>query len=99
MDANPTPATLVDLDAIRARLAAIERPWLLNDVYPMFTCNNADLLDFVKNAPADVAALVAEIERLRALVDELKLECDYLNEGSTGWREPIDHPRNKPKSG
>lgn len=59
-----TPA---DLAAIRARLeAATPGPW---------TAKSFDPDDqFIAHAPSDIAALLAEVERLRRLVEEAYIE-------------------------
>jgi hypothetical protein len=50
---------MLDLDPIKARLAAATPgPWV-------YSCNDAYL---IANAPTDLAALVAEVERLRAAI-------------------------------
>jgi hypothetical protein len=64
----------LDLDAIKARAeAAIDGPWIADDVY--VTTESGDLLSdapdaaatavFIAHAREDVPALVAEVERLR----------------------------------
>ena len=51
---------MIDLDAIKARLtAAIPGPWSV---------------ELIAHAPADIGALIAEVERLRSINDEYLLE-------------------------
>jgi hypothetical protein len=68
---------MLDLDPIKARLAAakLEPWWWTRDLRDFTHINNVDL---VANAPTDLAALVAEVERLRGHVktaDALRLEA------------------------
>lgn len=76
-----TPA---DLAAIRARLeAATPGPW---------TAKSFDPDDqFIAHAPGDIAALLAEVERLHRLVEEAYIEgclCVlYRDTTHTAWKK------------
>ena len=85
---------MLDLDAIKARLAAVPAPpwmefaesgdyWIQQrdaDGMPAeggWICNSGPddldqaVADFIVAAPADIAALLAEVERLNALIEEI----------------------------
>ena len=78
---------MIDLDAIKARLtAAIPGPWYVDESlrgveaqaygYPVEVVawtGRAEAV-LIAHAPADIGALIAEVERLRSINDEYLLE-------------------------
>lgn len=70
---------MLDLQPIKSRLAAATPgPWRFTKIRPQ---PNPDA-DLIANAPQDLAALVAEVERLR---DGIKKYCDVTENALEMW--------------
>lgn len=63
----------IDLDAIRARLEQTESLFWENDCQDLEDMCEADLA-FIRNAPGDIAALIAELARVNAELIEAKAD-------------------------
>ncbi len=68
---------MLNLAPIKARLAAATPgPWSVAEIGGFQTTGLKEDDELIVNAPADLAALVAEVERLRAKVAELEADAD-----------------------
>ena len=91
----------LDLDAIEARCeAATEGPWHKDGIYRVFaptgqivaySMNSANR-EFVQHAREDVPALLAEVRRLQAVVEQIKAEAwdEGYYASETGWIHAYD---------